>query len=41
MNKERWLIFYTFGVGLLALLSAVAASTWLLLQMEPQGLGGG
>jgi len=34
MNKERWLIFYTFGVGLLALLSAVAASTWLLMQKE-------
>ena len=34
MNKERWLIFYTFGVGLLSLLIAVACSTWLLMQRE-------
>ena len=34
MNKERWLIFLTFGVGLLSLLSAVACSTWLLMQRE-------
>ena len=34
MNKERWLIFYTFGIGLLSLLSAVACSTWLLMQRE-------
>ena len=34
MNKERWLIFYTFGIGLLALLCAVACSTWLLMQRE-------
>eukprot|EP00966_Prymnesium_polylepis_P146889 3392576-Prymnesium_polylepis.1 len=34
MNKERWLIFYTFGIGLLSLLIAVACSTWLLMQRE-------
>ena len=34
MNKERWLIFRAFGVGLLSLLAAVACSTWLLMQWE-------
>jgi len=34
MNKERWLIFTTFGAGLLSLLCAVACSTWLLMQRE-------
>ena len=34
MNKERWLIFYTFGVGLIAQLVSVACSTWLLMQRE-------
>jgi hypothetical protein len=34
MNKERNLIFWTFGVGLVSLLFAVAASTWLLMQRE-------
>jgi hypothetical protein len=34
MNKERGLIFYTFGVGLISLLIAVACSTWLLMQRE-------
>lgn len=34
MNKERWLIFWTFGIGLLSLLCAVACSTWLLMQRE-------
>ena len=34
MNKERWLIFYTFGIGLVSLLTAVACSTWLLMQRE-------
>merc|ERR1711924_134823 len=34
MNKERWLIFRAFGVGLLSLLIAVACSTWLLMQWE-------
>lgn len=31
MNRERWLIFRCFGVGLNALLFAVASSTWLLM----------
>ena len=34
MNKERSLIFYIFGIGLISLLSAVACSTWLLMQRE-------
>jgi len=34
MNKERWLIFNTFGVGLIAQLISVACSTWLLMQRE-------
>lgn len=34
MNKERWLIFKSFGVGLLSLLIAVACSTWLLMTRE-------
>ena len=34
MNKERWLIFYTFGVGLISQLISVACSTWLLMQRE-------
>uniref|UniRef100_A0A7S0QB93 Uncharacterized protein n=1 Tax=Coccolithus braarudii TaxID=221442 RepID=A0A7S0QB93_9EUKA len=34
MNKERWVIFRAFGVGLLSLLFAVACSTWLLMQWE-------
>lgn len=38
MNQERWLIFLTFGVGLLSLLSAVACSTWLLMQWEVAGI---
>ena len=37
MNKERWLIFITFGIGLISLLSAVACSTWLLMQWEAHG----
>ena len=40
MNKERWLIFYTFGIGLLSLLSAVACSTWLLMQREVRTIAG-
>ena len=32
MKKESRLIFYTFGIGLLSLLVAVACSTWLLMQ---------
>lgn len=39
MNKERWLIFYTFGIGLLSLLCAVACSTWLLMQREVRAGG--
>ena len=31
MNRERWLIFRCFGVGLICLLQAVACSTWLLM----------
>jgi hypothetical protein len=38
MNQERWLIFLTFGVGLISLLGAVACSTWLLMQWEVAGL---
>eukprot|EP00326_Haptolina_ericina_P030879 CAMPEP_0181174658 /NCGR_PEP_ID=MMETSP1096-20121128/3660_1 /TAXON_ID=156174 ORGANISM="Chrysochromulina ericina, Strain CCMP281" /NCGR_SAMPLE_ID=MMETSP1096 /ASSEMBLY_ACC=CAM_ASM_000453 /LENGTH=168 /DNA_ID=CAMNT_0023262587 /DNA_START=72 /DNA_END=578 /DNA_ORIENTATION=+ len=34
MKKESRLIFYTFGIGLLSLLVAVACSTWLLMQRE-------
>tara|TARA_B110001452_G_scaffold109069_1_gene90503 strand:- start:194 stop:844 length:651 start_codon:yes stop_codon:yes gene_type:complete len=31
MNRERWLIFRCFGIGLNALLFGVASSTWLLM----------
>ncbi len=34
MNKERWVIFRSFGIGLVSLLSAVACATHLLMRWE-------